>query len=402
MKPRSRQIWIPATGRAMCAAAVVLLLAAAGRVPAQPLGGKGGGGIRADASVPAPSAPLVLPLPERGVFYSNLGLLESISREAANAIADSLTLPPGSAVTLLSRTPHEANWFVGNLLAEILAGRGYRVRISDWGPAPAAAAQADAGTSSTPSTAQQPGPKNPNKPKKGNQAVGAGGNAAAKEPAGAGDGKAVADTSAARPDSAQAKSASVKGSAARADSAQATPGPVKESAARPDSAQAKPGSTQGSVAGKPPAGGEPPVSPPVAPSAPAQSSPVEQAPRVAPGELPSGNVLDLRVVEFGVGYSDVGRKLLFGPVRFTRVGGVYVQVSSLVGPDGGLNQVLSAERHRVDRLSGSQRSLAEGASYPFSVPELRSPGLGRYIEPTVVVGIVGSLVYLFYANQSSK
>jgi hypothetical protein len=118
--------------------------------------------------------------------------------------------------------------------------------------------------------------------------------------------------------------------------------------------------------------------------------------------LPAGEVLDLRLVEFGVSYSDVGRKMLFGPLRFTRVGGVYIQVTSLKGPEGELRQVLSAERHRIDRLSGSQRSLAEGASYPFNLPVLKSPGLGRYIEPTVVVGIVSSLVYLFYANQSSK
>ena len=62
--------------------------------------------------------------------------------------------------------------------------------------------------------------------------------------------------------------------------------------------------------------------------------------------------------------------------------------------------MVTAERHHWDRLSGRQRVLAEGASYPFTAPELKSPGLGRYVEPAVVVGIVGSLIYLFYTNQN--
>jgi hypothetical protein len=310
-------------------------------------------------------------VPERSGFYSNLGLLDAMSREAANAIADSLALPRGSAVTLYASTPHEANWFVGSIFGEILAERGYKVRILDWGPAPTVAA------SSTPPPATPPTPVNPNRPRAGGQQ---GAQGEGQSPPGADPDKdpdTPADTTAAISDSTHA----------RADSVQSGPGggvPAEES----------PGDAA--------VGGEPPVAPPGVPAGSAVTPAPDRVAAAPPRVLPAGEVLDLRVVEFGVGYADVGRKLLFGPLRFTRVAGVYLQVSSRVEPEGELRQVLSAERHRVDPLSGSQRSLAEGASYPFTIPALKAPGLGRYIEPTVVVGIVGSLVYLFYANQSNK
>ncbi|MFN8549403.1 MAG: hypothetical protein U0527_15880 [Candidatus Eisenbacteria bacterium] len=62
--------------------------------------------------------------------------------------------------------------------------------------------------------------------------------------------------------------------------------------------------------------------------------------------------------------------------------------------------MVSVERHEVDRLAGWQKVLAEGATYPFTKPELQSPSVGRYVEPAVVVGIVTSLIYLFYQNQN--
>ena len=80
--------------------------------------------------------------------------------------------------------------------------------------------------------------------------------------------------------------------------------------------------------------------------------------------------------------------------------GVYAQVSALNGPRGQLADVYTAQKHHWDRVVGRERALAESAEYPYRRPELNAPGLGNYVEPAVVVGIVGSLIYLFYANQN--
>ena len=92
--------------------------------------------------------------------------------------------------------------------------------------------------------------------------------------------------------------------------------------------------------------------------------------------------------QFGVSYAEVGRRFYIGSVHFTRIAGAFLQVSHLRGPDGELRNLVTAERHHWDRLSGKQKTLVEGASYPFTAPELSSPSLGRYVEPAVVVGIV--------------
>ncbi len=393
MKPRSWLRYRVAFVSAVLAAAAVLALTLAIPAPASgqsPGGWKGslpkrdipqreqaGRGLATNGT--AESALRGSREPERSGFYSNLGLLDTISREAVNAIADSLALPPGSAVTLYASTPHDANWFVGTVFSEILAERGYKIRVLDWGPAPAR------GDSAIEPPPPSPAPVRPSRPRQsgeqnpqGQGAPPTGSEAGSDSTKGGNkDGAASADTTASNPDSARAEADSVRG------------GPDGE----------PPDQTSPSEKGQ---GGEPPAS--------LQEQPTGSAVTPAPGQfsaaalraLPAGEVLDLRVVEFGVSYADVGRKLLFGPLRFTRVAGIYLQVSSRKEPEGELRQVLSAERHRVDRLSGTQRTLAEGASYPFRIPELKVPGLGRYIEPTVVVGIVSSLVYLFYANQSNK
>jgi hypothetical protein len=388
VKPRPWPRCFAAFPLAALAAAAVLALtmAAPGPASAQSVGGWKRGHPKASAPpeglgaggstgrTTAGDAAPIDPLSGSAVFFSNLGLLESISREAATAIVDSLKLSPGSAVTLYASTPHAANWFVGNILGETLAERGYKVRILEW-PAPPKADSA--GSAASTSTTQT---------RAANPLLGAGGQNGQNgqnqrsTPPGADSGKeatASADSSTATPDSTQA------GADSNPD------GPGAEPAKQESPGESAKTETPGTPAPAPPA--EAKIARPGNGALPASASTV-----------PAGELLDLRVVEFGVSYSDVGRKLLFGPVRFTRVGGVFMQVSSMSGPQGDLRQVVSAERHRVDRLSGSQRALAEGASYPFDLPELKSPGLGRYIEPTVVVGIVGSLVYLFYANQSSK
>ena len=115
---------------------------------------------------------------------------------------------------------------------------------------------------------------------------------------------------------------------------------------------------------------------------------------------PEGTILDLDVLQFGVHYAEAKRRMWVGGVEFTRIAGVYIRVSQLEGPSGRWIDMAKAEKHHWDRVSGRQRVLAEGAEYPFRSPTLHAPGLGTYVEPALVVGVVGSLIYLFYANQN--
>jgi len=285
---------------------------------------------------------------------SNLGLLESLTREAVAELADSLDLEGARRVTVLSSTWHEGNAFVAGFLGRRLAERGLEVVIIPSAPS------ADSLTAGAAPSEPEPGPGRirPGRP---------GGTVPVGTAGGAGEAGALGDTTGAYQDSIDAYAQNFDPLWGQLiDSSLVTTGQP--------SAPAQPGAAAAS------AGGE---------SAKAASTP----------KLPEGDVLDLRIMEFGVGYSEFSRSLLFGPVRFSRIAGVYLQVSHLEGPDGVLKKVVTAERHWVQRLTGAQRYLAEGAAFPFKAPEMQKPSLGRYIEPAVVVAIAGMLVFLFYKNQ---
>jgi hypothetical protein len=115
---------------------------------------------------------------------------------------------------------------------------------------------------------------------------------------------------------------------------------------------------------------------------------------------PDGTVLEFRILEFGVNYPSIKRHLFFfGDASVRRLAGVYIEASRIEGPDGRIIDVASGQGHSNDRLSGHARMLAEGANYPFSKPTIPPSNLGKLIEPVLVLGIVSSLVYLFYQNQ---
>jgi len=300
-------------------------------------------------------------------FLSNLGLLDRLTRSAVAAAADSLRLPPGEPVSILSQTWHEANWFVGNKMAEELTRRGHPVRVLEWSregdtpPRPKRAVQGERQPAGeAPGGREGAAPDGPDLPDDLN----------------GGDAQAFADSVQAYADSVAAASFDPLWGEMIDDEGQDPPTP-----AAPEPPRREPPRREG-------------VDPPAQSDA-AWTGLDDGAPL-----LPDGHVVDLRIVEFGVQYSDVGRRFLFGPLQFTRVGGIFLQASHIRGPEGTIRRMTNAERHHVDRLSGSDRHLAEGASYPFSQPELQAPSLGRYVEPAVVVSIVTSLIYLFYANQN--
>lgn len=305
---------------------------------------------------------------------SNLGLLDHLTRSAVVEIADSLNLEPGRSVTLCSTTWHEANWFVACRLAEVLADRGVKVRLQELAAPPEgelASAQQSGAAAGQQSAGRQPA-QGSGEP--GSEPAQPEGDATGENPIGENpideNGDALGDTTGAYADSIAAANADPLWGSPAQTGAQTSPGNA--------SSQAQKASHSGGHA----------------------SSRSVLGGSAASSGLPQGECLDIRIMEFGVGYSDARRTLLFGPLRFTRVGGVYVQVSHMDELNGDLRRSVTAQRHQVDRLSGGQKALAEGASYPFTNPQLQAPSLGRYIEPAVVVAIVSSLVYLFYTNQN--
>lgn len=283
-------------------------------------------------------------------ILSNLGLLEQLTNSAADELATQVDLPDGRPVVLVGRVHHEGNAFVLDRLARALSARGHEVFVDRTVPDTTAAAAA-------------PGAGSAAGPRKGASAgaFGADPGSGAATPADAGGTEAAGDTSAAPGvDDALTDAPEPAGAAAAGEEAE----------------------------------------PPVSAAAVARGARGRLLDAATSQAGAGATVLDVEVLEFGVRYSEVGRKLLLGPVQFTRVAGVYLRVAQHDGASGALENVVTAERHHWDRVSGRERFLAEGASYPFAPPELKAPGLGNYLEPALVVGIVSGLVFLFYENQN--
>lgn len=291
-----------------------------------------------------------------GPVRSNLSLLETLALETLLEGVESLELSVDQPVTIVTRKPHEANDFVAKLLGRTLAERGFDVRIAVSAPV-ADAPPVDESLTNPPQVTNRVSESHPGRQRARQQQAASG------------------DTTGAQADSVASADPLWGQSPKRADAE------AGDSAAEGSSADADEEDTNGEGADTEDLGGS-----------------VEAM--VFRSGLPAGQVVDLEILEFGVSYADARRKLLFGSVRFTRVAGAYFQLAHLRGPGGEVVQIRSAERHVVDDLTSRQRVLVGGASYPFTRPELVPPSLGRYIEPTVVVGIVGSLIYLFYTNQN--
>lgn len=323
------------------------------------------------------------------LVLTNLGLLRQLTREAVAEVVDSLRLEPGAPVSLISSVPHEGNDFVQGILAQTLVAQGHEVRLL-----------------SEPGAATPPGEAGAD----GSTAAGAAGGVSAPTGASAGQ-PAVPESGPAETETAQTSSGEEASSsedvfAADEDTSSTALSDDSEGSEESNDlgADTEESDAFGTTAEEasaapetPPAGASPPSPPAASPPRGTSSAPPGLT---VPHGLPPGDVLDVRLLEFGVVYRDVGRRLFLGPVSFTRVAGAYIQVSHLQGPSGELKNLVSAERHHWDRLSGRQKALVEGASYPFAPPALTAPSLGRYVEPAVVVAIVGSLIYLFYTNQN--
>ncbi len=286
-------------------------------------------------------------------FPTNLALLDRLANEAVGAVLDSLAFHKGDTVTVMTEGGNEGDGFIAGAFARELARRGVAVHMTvEVTAVPPAATPQENPAGHLQKTGNDSGPDSLGAP---------------------------SDSSALAP--------GLLGSPVPSDSG---------AVSKPNAPSLPAGSGNGSGIGS--ANGSATESPTESASATAGSPP---GPTVVRRIYPSGRVLEFRLLEFGVSYPNVKRRYrLFGSPTVTRLGGVYVQASRIVGPGGTVEGIASGQSHVEDRLSAKERRLAEGANYPFTKPAIPAANFGRLVEPVAVVGIVASLVYLFYQNQN--
>lgn len=281
------------------------------------------------------------------IFDTNLGLVERATEEAVFKALDGLRLPPGSEIRLHSLTNHEAAWFVEDFIARFLSERGFKVFLVK--PTAAAAPGAGAGAGGAPT-----------------------------------GGSSLADMIAA-----QAGTAAADSAAAAADTTAVEPDEREESDDAPTSITPGPGGTG-------PRGRQPGAGAGAGTGAPAVPEVLNPVPE---GE---GLVLTFRLIEFGVTYHDSWRRGFLGQKVVERLAAVNVYCRLVSGSAENVLWVGGGKSERLDIVPKSKLDLLEGqgSSYPFKRPALPPQPFSRILEPALVAGIIGGLVFLFYSNQN--
>lgn len=287
--------------------------------------------------------------PEGEGFLTNLALLDRLSMQAVSVAVDSLRFQPGDTVVVMTEGGNEGDGFIAGAFARELTRRGIAVHMT---------IETQPAAAPPPSIPVTPPPQHV-------------------------QGTIPPSFMGSPEDTTQVQADSLKARAA-ADSAR-----VASQQSGDESAPEEGSEDSGSPASSMPA---------PATAAPAAST---SASKVVRKVYPAGMVLEFRTLEFGVNYPAVKRRFkLFGSATVTRLGGVYVQASRVIGPDGTVVGMANGQSYYQDRLSSKARRLAEGATYPFTKPGFPPSNFGRVVEPIAVLGIVSSLVYLFYQNQN--
>ncbi|MDI6808471.1 MAG: hypothetical protein QME66_05750 [Candidatus Eisenbacteria bacterium] len=118
-----------------------------------------------------------------------------------------------------------------------------------------------------------------------------------------------------------------------------------------------------------------------------------------PNSSDVGYRLEYRIAEMSLEYARCWRKYLVAGLMVERIAKANVHARLIQMPSGELVWTGSDEKQMKDVLPASALSSLEGKSFPFSKPTLHRKGIGRFLEPLLVTGIVVGLISLFYSAK---
>jgi hypothetical protein len=123
------------------------------------------------------------------------------------------------------------------------------------------------------------------------------------------------------------------------------------------------------------------------------------------GAVPGGNPtpafeIGYRIVSCDVTYPRAWREWLVGARKVERRAAADIHFQ-LLDTDGAVIWAGSEHRERRDIVPGSRVADLSTPGQAFTDPQMEAGGWDKVIEPVVVAGIVGGLIYLFYTSKSS-
>jgi hypothetical protein len=111
-------------------------------------------------------------------------------------------------------------------------------------------------------------------------------------------------------------------------------------------------------------------------------------------------VLRYRVVLCELSYPEKHRTSPLGSQKVERRASVSLVAQLMQGARQDVVWVGKGNAQQVSMVPSGKLNYLAGTDFPFNPPPLEQKGMGGYVEPMLVTGIVAGLIYLFYANQN--
>jgi len=113
-------------------------------------------------------------------------------------------------------------------------------------------------------------------------------------------------------------------------------------------------------------------------------------------------ILKYQIVKMSFSYPDIGRSWLIGEKEVERFAEISLFVQLVDADTRDTVWIGESEKQFNDVIPYSLLEKVEDQEYEFTKPQRQEWTWSSFIEPVVVTGIVGGLVYLFFSNQSNE
>ena len=105
------------------------------------------------------------------------------------------------------------------------------------------------------------------------------------------------------------------------------------------------------------------------------------------------------VVDLNVAYPARHRNYLIGATRITRVARARLSFQLIDGKTDKVLWMCEETASRTDSFLKEELLLVQSDLYPFAKAAVQEEDINRVLEPIIVSGVVGGLIYLFFSNR---
>lgn len=112
-----------------------------------------------------------------------------------------------------------------------------------------------------------------------------------------------------------------------------------------------------------------------------------------------GSSLSYRIVDLSVSYPATGRAHAVGEVWVARTARARVSLQLIDRATRRVEWSKEAAGSKQDRFPKRDLGMVQNDLFSFTKSDLKEADLSRVLEPIIVSGVVGGLIYLFFSNR---